>query len=142
MKSLWFVALLAALPQTPSFRSVSSELVVLPVVVKDGQGRLVTGLPRDRFVVYDNGERQDVSIFTNEDTPVSIALLVDSSGSMRGKIGSVIAASLDFARSSHPEDELFTIAFNDSVRDALGGRSITADDRDDLHSALQTLIPS
>src|SRR5262245_41478395 len=141
MKALLFVALLALVPQTPSFRSVSSELVVLPVVVKDGQGRLVTGLPRDRFVVYDNGARVDVSLFTNEDTPVSIALVVDSSGSMRGKVGSVISASLDFARRSHPEDELFTIGFNDSVHDALDGRSITAQDHVELVLALRRLVP-
>jgi Ca-activated chloride channel family protein len=141
MKSFLFVALLVALPQTPSFRSASSELVVLPVVVKDDHGRFVTGLPRDRFIVFDNGVRQAVSLFSNEDTPVSIALVVDSSGSMRGKVGSVVAASLVFARRSHPDDELFTIAFNDTVRDALGGRSITADDRDDLEAALRTLVP-
>src|SRR5437762_14226509 len=109
MKSFFLVALLAVFSQpsqTPSFRSTSSELVVLPVVVKDGQGRLVSGLARERFVVYDNGARQDVQLFTNEDTPVSIALVVDNSGSMRGKMGGVVAAALNFARSSHPDDEL------------------------------------
>jgi Ca-activated chloride channel family protein len=141
MKALVLVALLGALLQ-PDFRSASSELVVLPVVVKDGRGRLVTGLPRERFAVYDNGVRQDVSFFTNEDTPVSIALVIDDSGSMRGKLGGVIAAALHFAGQSHPEDELFTIAFNDTVEDALDGKRIAADDRRELAAALQKLAPS
>ena len=51
------------------------------------------------------------------------------------------AAALNFARRSHPDDELFTIAFNDTVRDALGGRSITTDDRGELEAALRTLVP-
>ena len=97
-------ALLA--PQEPSFRGVSSELVVLPVVVKDKQGRYVSDLPRDRFVVYDNARRMSIDLFTNEDTPVTIGLIVDSSGSMRSKLGEVVAAAVAFARSSNPDDEL------------------------------------
>src|SRR5258706_2540756 len=142
MKHVTLLALLFFLPQTPSFRSQSSELVVLPVVVKDHQGKLVAGLAREGFTVYDNGRRQDVALFTNEDTPVSIALVVDDSGSMRTKLGEVIASALGFARWSNPDDELFAIAFNDTVRDALGGRSITVGDQAELAAALRTLVPT
>src|SRR5579872_1004436 len=76
--------------QQPVFRSTSSELVVLPVTVTDERGHLVTDLPRKDFVVYDDGRRQDIAAFTNEDTPVSIALVIDDSGSMRNKIGEVV----------------------------------------------------
>jgi Ca-activated chloride channel family protein len=123
------------------FRSSASDLVVLPVTVVDKKGRLVAGLPRERFTVYDNGRRQEVAFFSNEDTPVSIALVIDDSGSMRGKMGQVIAATMAFARWSHPEDELFVIEFNDRVRDALNGRRITAADAAELESALRTLSP-
>src|SRR5262245_6951697 len=73
-----------ALPtrQDPSFRSTSAELVVLPIIVKDKQGRYIGDLSRERFVVYDNARRMPVEFFTAEDTPVTIGLVIDGSGSM------------------------------------------------------------
>jgi VWFA-related protein len=125
----------------PSFKAGSSELVVVPVTVTDKQGRLLNDLERDAFVVYDNDHRQEVAFFTHEDTPVSVALVIDNSGSMRPKVGEVMAATLAFARASHPEDELLVIEFNDDVRDALGGRWLTAGDAGDLEAALRSLRP-
>jgi VWFA-related protein len=109
--------------------------------VTDRQRQFVPDLPEQRFIVLDNGRRQPVAFFSNEDTPVSIALVIDSSSSMRGKLADVVAASLVLARSSNPSDELVVIEFNDTVRDALNGRSITAADVPELHAALNTLQP-
>ncbi len=128
-------------PQQPIFRSGSSELVVLPVTVTDDRGRLITDLSQESFVVFDENRRQQIAAFSSEDIPVSIAFVIDDSGSMRGRLGQVIAAALAFARWSHPEDELLVIAFNDAVRDALGGRRVTAADAADLEQALRTLRP-
>ncbi len=114
---------------------------MLPVVVTDRQGRFVSDLPPERFIVYDNGRRQRPTLFTNEDAPVSVALVIDDSGSMRGRLGQVIAAALAFARSSHPDDELFTLEFNDTVRDALDGASVKAEETELLEAALKTLVP-
>ena len=101
------------------FKSGSSELVVLPVVVTDKQGRYVSDLPADKFSVFDNGRRVPIELFTNEDTPVTVGLIIDASGSMRPKIGEIIAASLRFARLSNPQDELFAVRFNDDVQDVM-----------------------
>jgi VWFA-related protein len=109
--------------------------------VTDKHGRLLSDLERDAFAVYDNDRRQEIAFFTHEDTPVSVALVIDNSGSMRPKVGEVIAATLDFARASHPEDELLVIEFNDDVRDALGGRRLSAADAADLETALRSLRP-
>lgn len=106
----------AAQDRAPSFVSASSELVVLPVAVADRQGRFVPDITRDRFTVFDNGRRQDVALFSNEDTPVTVGLVMDNSGSMVRKRPEVIVATLAFARLSNPQDELFTLAFNDTVR--------------------------
>jgi Ca-activated chloride channel family protein len=105
--------------QEPVFKSGSSELVVLPVVVTDKQGRYVSDLPADKFSVFDNGRRVPIELFTNEDTPVTVGLIIDASGSMRPKIGEIIAASLRFARLSNPQDELFAVRFNDDVQDVM-----------------------
>lgn len=125
----------------PGFRTSSSELVVLPVTVIDKQGRFVADLAGDRFTVYDNGRHQDVRLFTNEDTPVTVGLVLDNSGSMRGKLGEVVAAALAFARASNPDDELFAIEFNDDVKDALPEHRILAQDRSALERAMMALIP-
>jgi len=114
---------------------------VVPVTVTDHQDRLVANLPRDRFVVYDNGRRQPVELFSNEDTPVTVGLVVDDSGSMAPKLGEVIAATLTFARSSNPQDEIFAIAFNDRVQDALPGRLLTAADLPGIESVMRSLVP-
>jgi VWFA-related protein len=127
--------------QPPVYKSHSSELVVLPVTVTDDDGRLVTDLSKADFTVFDEGRRQDIAAFSNEDVPVSIALVIDDSGSMRQKLGEVVAATLSFARWSHPEDELLVIEFNDVVRDALGGRQLTTADVPELARALHTLQP-
>jgi Ca-activated chloride channel family protein len=132
----------ASAPQEPSFRTSSSELVVLPVVVTDKQGRYVSDLERVRFTVFDNGRRVPIEIFTNEDTPVTIGLVIDASGSMRSKLGDVIIASLAFARSSNPEDELFVVRFNDDVQHVIRDRPfLLADDLRSLDVALRTMRP-
>ena len=105
--------------QEPVFRSGSSELVVLPVTVTDKQGRFVSDLPIAQFAVFDNGRRVPIELFTSEDTPVTVGLIIDASSSMRPKIGEVIAASLRFARLSNPQDELFAVRFNDDVHDVM-----------------------
>ena len=142
MKRFVIVLLLVAplLAQEPSFRTGSSDLVVLPVVVTDKQGRYVSDLPGDRFTIYDNGRRVPIDLFTNEDTPVTVGLIIDASGSMRAKLGEVIAASLTFARSSNPQDELFAIRFNDDVQDVVPDRPfLMAGDLGALESAVTSI---
>jgi Ca-activated chloride channel family protein len=137
---------LLALPvlraQDASFRSGSSELVVLPVVVTDKQGRYISNLDRERFSVFDNGRRVPIEIFTNEDTPVTIGLIIDASGSMRLKMAEVVTAALAFARSSNPQDEVFAIRFNDDVKNVIRDRQfLLAHDLTALNVALRSMRP-
>lgn len=144
---VFFVLTALALPRAqepsgpPSFRSASSELVVLPVTVTDKRGRFVSDVPRDRFSVFDNGRPQPLALFTNEDTPVTIGLVVDNSGSVGPKLGEIVAAALAFARASNPDDELFALEFNDDVNDAIPGSRISAKDFGILQTALSALRP-
>jgi len=143
--SAFLLCCLSAFPasaQEPSFRSGSSELVVLPVVVTDKQGKFITDLTTDQFAVFDNGRRVPIDFFTNEDTPVTIGLVVDASGSMRAKIGEVVAATLAFAKSSNPDDELFAVRFNDDVQDAVTDAPfLLARDLGRLESAITSVRP-
>jgi VWFA-related protein len=133
---------LSSSAQEPVFKSGSAELVVLPVVVTDRQGRYISDLPGERFTIFDNDRRVAIDLFTNEDTPVTVGLIIDASGSMRPKIGEVIAASLRFARSSNPQDELFAVRFNDDVQDLLPGRPfLLAGDLTGLETAVSAIHP-
>jgi Ca-activated chloride channel homolog len=128
--------------QSPSFRSGSSELVVLPVVVTDRQGRYLSDLEREHFTVFDNGRRVPIEIFSNQDTPLTIGLIIDASGSMGSKLGEVVVASLAFARSSNPQDELFVVRFNDDVQQVIRDRPfLLAEDLSSLHVALRSMRP-
>jgi Ca-activated chloride channel homolog len=135
------VAAFTAQVGPPGFVSASAELVVLPVTVSDKHGNFVPDLSRDRFTVYDSGRRQDVALFSNQDTPVTVGLVIDSSGSMRPKLPEVIIATMTFARRSNPEDELFTVAFNDTVRDPGTERSVAAADGPALELELRSFRP-
>ena len=128
--------------QEPSFRSTSSELVVLPVFVSDRADHYVSNLTREGFAVYDNGRPVDVQFFSNEDTPVTTGLVIDSSSSMRRKLGDVIAAATAFAKASNPDDELFALYFNDRVYDAVPDQKfLLAADLSGLHRGLRLLVP-
>src|SRR5258706_10474298 len=136
---------LPALPawaQEPAFRAGSAELVVLPVVVTDKKGRYISELTTDQFTVFDNGRRVAIEIFSNQDTPVTVGLVIDASGSMRSKIGEVAAATMAFARASNPEDELFAVQFNDDVARTIPYRPfLLAGDLGALESAGASIWP-
>ena len=126
--------------QAPSFRSISTELVVLPVIVTDKQGRFVADLNQERFAVYDNGRRVAIDFFSSEDTPVTVGLVIDASSSMRGKLGEVIAATMRFATLSNPDDEFFVVRFNDDVRELTAdAHFLLAADHDALEKAVTSL---
>ena len=105
--------------EQPVFKA-ESELVVLHVSVRDRGGRYVTGLDRDAFTVIDAGKPQTISMFSADDVPASIGVLIDNSNSMRPHREIVIASTAEFARHSHPQDEMFVLTFNEEVRRAWG----------------------
>jgi len=86
--------------------------VRLNVSVLDSSGRMVEGLQKDAFHVKEDGVDQTILSFRHEDLPVSIGLLIDSSGSMMDKRSAVDKASLDLIRLSNPKDEEFLVDFS------------------------------
>ena len=86
--------------------------VRLNASVLDGSGRLVQNLDQNAFHVYEDGVPQAIVSFRHEDLPVSIGLLIDSSGSMYDKRTAVDKASLDLVKLSNPQDEEFLVDFS------------------------------
>lgn len=111
--------------------SVETDLVVLPVRVTDGKGDFVSGLTQDQFRVYEDKRLQPITVFHQEDTPVTVGLVVDHSRSMALKLPGVAAAVSSFAQSSNPEDQMFVVDFSDNVSVELpGGKPFTSNPRE------------
>lgn len=89
------------------------NLVVLHVSVLNDRSVFVPGLMEDNFRVLEDKVEQKLSVFKQEDVPVSFGLVVDNSGSMRDKRPQVNAAALTFVKTSNPQDEGFVVNFND-----------------------------
>jgi Ca-activated chloride channel homolog len=86
--------------------------VRLNASVIDSSGKAVDSLPEDAFHVYEDGVPQTILGFRHEDLPVSLGILIDSSGSMYDKRPAVDAASLDLVKLSNPKDEAFLVDFS------------------------------
>jgi len=95
--------------------SVDVALVVLHATVTDRQGGFVSDLGQRNFEVYENGVPQHIRVFTNEDIPVTVGLVIDHSTSMRPKLAEVTVAARTFVGSSNREDEMFVVNFNERV---------------------------
>jgi Ca-activated chloride channel family protein len=94
---------------------VDAEEVVLNCTVLDSKGELVNDLTKNNFKVFEDKALQAVLSLQHQDTPVSIGLLVDNSGSMSTKRAAVAAAALDLVKASNPQDETFVINFSDQA---------------------------
>jgi Ca-activated chloride channel homolog len=130
-------ALNGAGQQLPGFRiSDNVNLVLLDVSVRDAHGSYVTDLKRENFQVFDNGQIRSLTHFSSIDTPVTVGLIVDNSGSMRARRSEVVSAGLAFAKESNPQDEFFVINFNNTVVQGLPKRMPFTDNLQLLRNAL------
>jgi Ca-activated chloride channel family protein len=92
--------------QVPAFRA-DSTLVLVSVAVVDRRGGIVNGLASDAFTLTDDGVRQPIRTFSEEDAPVSIGIVLDLSGSMRSVLGAAKEALWALMRDVNPVDEAF-----------------------------------
>jgi Ca-activated chloride channel family protein len=122
--------------------SIVSQLVVLPVNVTDAHGDFVSGLTENNFQVYEENRLQNLTVFEQEDTPVSVGLVVDHSASMKPKLASVIEAISAFAISGNSKDEMFVVDFNDNVTVKPQGEKPFTNNADELGKAAEAVVPS
>jgi Ca-activated chloride channel family protein len=116
--------------------AVSANLVVLPVNVTDRRGTFVSGLKQQEFQVYEDRQLQELTVFEEGDTPVTVGLIVDHSRSMGPKLRDVVTALSLFAHSSNPRDEMFVVDFNDEVLiELMKGKAFSSDPKE-LEEAL------
>jgi Ca-activated chloride channel family protein len=107
--------------EPPTTIRLDVNLVVISVNVLNKAGAAVSGLGKDAFKLSVDDAPVAISSFHGEDAPVTVGIVVDNSASMGPKRSEVIAAALEFARSSNPHDEMFVVHFNDRPRFGLTG---------------------
>ena len=101
-------------PQQGQYRiQTQVNLVVLHTSVLNDRSIFVPGLKQENFRVFEDKVEQKLSVFKQEDVPVSFGLVIDNSGSMREKRPQVNAAALTFVKTSNAADEGFVVNFND-----------------------------
>jgi Ca-activated chloride channel family protein len=99
---------------------VNSELVLIPVTVVDSMNRLVTGLEKQHFKLYEDKVEQVITHFASEDTPLSVGFLFDCSGSMGDKLKKSREAVAQLLKTANPDDEFFLVEFNDHAEIVVG----------------------
>jgi VWFA-related protein len=99
-------------PRPPVFEA-GIEVINLNVSITDPRGQYVTGLTRDDFAVFEDGIKQDLSIFAHENLPISMVLMVDTSASMDEKLTAARTAGKRFVRTLRPQDVAQVMQFND-----------------------------
>src|SRR3984893_160832 len=108
-------ALLAQQPQGPTFKS-GTQVVSLFVTVADAQKRLVPDLTKEDFDVFDNEKPQPITYFDNSIHPITVIVMLDTSGSMTGTIALLRQAAEQFVIRLLPEDRGRVGAFNDKIQ--------------------------
>ncbi len=123
---------------------VETQLVTVPAVVTDRNGRPMAGLRAENFVVFEDGKEQRVTNFATTDAPFEIALLLDTSGSTREELGLIRDAANAFINALRPGDRVGIVAFNNVSRN--GSPLATVDvlsglesDRKVLRAAIENL---
>ncbi len=104
---------LGSADRTASNIRVDSDLVLVPVLVTDHVDRLVTGLGKEQFKLFDDKIEQEITHFSSEDAPISVVLVFDCSGSMGDKLKKSRLAVAEFLKTANPEDEFALVEFND-----------------------------
>ncbi|MBV9405920.1 MAG: VWA domain-containing protein, partial [Acidobacteriaceae bacterium] len=97
----------------PSNIRVDKTLVLINVTVTDPLNRIVTGLEKEHFRLFEDKIEQQITQFSSEDAPISIGLVFDTSGSMGSKLQKSRQAAAEFFKTANPADEFFLVQFND-----------------------------
>lgn len=91
---------------------IGTDLVSLTVTVTDPYNRLVTGLDKQHFEIFEDKVKQEIKFFNDDDSPVSLGIIFDVSGSMKGKLDRARESLKAFIQTSHSDDDFFLIGFN------------------------------
>ena len=117
--------------------SVDVDLVLVPATVTDGLNRPITTLRKQDFRVFDGDTQQELRYFNQEDAPLSIGILLDTSGSMKSKYELARRALAEFFRNSNPNDDYFVVTYSTKPRLL----SNTTQSAEEIENELTAVVP-
>lgn len=91
---------------------VNTLLLTVPLTVRDKNGRNVPGLKKENFSIFQNGDKQNIEYFFNEEAPMNVAILLDTSASTREVLDKIQKAARDFVKILRPEDKGIIVGFD------------------------------
>lgn len=94
---------------------VETDLVTIPVRITHRNGRPVPDVRKDEFKIFENGTEQEITYFSNEDQPFTVALLLDTSYSTVFKIDEIRSAAMSFVRQLRDQDKVMVVGFNEKA---------------------------
>jgi Ca-activated chloride channel homolog len=104
---------------------VEVNMVNVPITLRNPKGDFLKGLPQSAFQIYEDGEEQEIELFSQEAVPARIAVVLDISGSVQGEWGSIKFATKKFLENLAKDDEFALITFNTEIRQKMNwGRKI------------------
>ncbi len=95
--------------------TIDTSLVTIPVRVLDRQGRFLGGLKKEDFTVFEDKAEQDIEHFSNENSPFTVALVLDMSYSTVFKINEIQQAALSFITQLRPNDKVMIVSFDGEI---------------------------
>lgn len=104
-----------AASEDPDIVKIDTKVVTVPVRVIDRKGRFVGGLTKDDFKIFEDGVEQDVSYFSSEQEPFTVALLLDMSYSTKFQIADIQSAAISFIDQLGPKDKVMVVSFDENV---------------------------
>ena len=95
---------------------VDTTLVSIPVSVMDRDGKYIPDLTKEDFHVWEDGVEQKVAYFASTEKPFTVALVIDTSGSTRFKLGEIQDAAISFVNQLRADDRVMVVSFSDKIR--------------------------
>src|SRR5262245_19191632 len=95
--------------------SVDTSLVTVPVTVVDRYGKYVPQLQKTDFHIFEDGVEQKIAYFATTDQPITVVLLIDTSGSTQFRLEDIHKAAIGFVEKLKPDDSVMVISFDDRI---------------------------
>ncbi len=95
---------------------VNTTLVSIPVSVMDRDGKYIPNLRKEDFRIWEDGVEQQVAYFASTEKPFTVALVIDTSGSVRERLREIQDAAMSFINDLRPDDRVMVVSFDDKIR--------------------------
>ena len=116
---------------------VETTLVSIPVSVMDRDGKYIPNLRKEDFRIWEDGTEQQVAYFASTEKPFTVALMIDTSGSTKFRLGEIQDAAITFVDQLRSDDRVMVVSFSDKVRVL----SPATNDRNQLRNAIRETEP-